>query len=92
MSPTVTTRAAFGTLLSAVDHGEPVPPVDLFVRTGGERRLSDFLLWESAYAELHFVDTPWPDFGAVDLAEAVAWYRGRSRSFGGLVPRHAHPA
>jgi len=88
----IATRETFGTLLAAVDHGEPAPPVDLFVRTGGERRLSDFLLWESAYAELCFVDTPWPDFGAVDLADAVSWYRGRTRRFGGLEPRHAHPA
>jgi undecaprenyl diphosphate synthase len=92
LSPTVTTRESFATLLAAVDHGEPVPPVDLFVRTGGERRLSDFLLWESAYAELLFADTPWPDFGAVDLADAVAWFRRRTRRFGGLEPRHAHPA
>jgi undecaprenyl diphosphate synthase len=83
------TRESFAALLASVDHGGPVPPVDLFIRTGGERRLSDFLLWESAYAELHFVDLPWPDFGAVDLADAVAWYRGRTRRFGGLVPRHA---
>jgi len=83
------TRDSFAALLASVDHGGPVPPVDLFIRTGGERRLSDFLLWESAYAELHFVDLPWPDFGAVDLAEAVAWYRGRTRRFGGLVPRLA---
>lgn len=92
MSASVATREAFGTLLASVDHGEPVRPVDLFVRTGGERRLSDFLLWESAYAELHFIDTPWPDFGAVDLADAVTWYRGRTRRFGGLESRRAHPA
>ena len=92
MSASVATRESFATLLAAVDHGEPAPPVDLFVRTGGEHRLSDFLLWESAYAELRFVDTPWPDFGAVDLADAVSWFRGRTRRFGGLVPRHAHPA
>jgi undecaprenyl diphosphate synthase len=84
----VATRESFAALLASVDHGAPVPPVDLFIRTGGERRLSDFLLWESAYAELHFVDMPWPEFGAVDLADAVAWYRGRTRRFGGLVPRH----
>jgi undecaprenyl diphosphate synthase len=83
------TRESFAALLASVDHGRPVPPVDLFIRTGGERRLSDFLLWESAYAELHFVDVPWPEFGALDLADAVAWYRGRTRRFGGLVPRHA---
>ena len=68
-SEIIATREGFATLLAAVDHGEPVAPVDLFVRTGGERRLSDFLLWESAYAELYFTDTAWPDFGAVDGLE-----------------------
>jgi undecaprenyl diphosphate synthase len=92
MPASLATRESFAALLASVDHGVPVPPVDLFIRTGGERRLSDFLLWESAYAELHFVDMPWPEFGAVDLADAVAWYRGRTRRFGGLAPRHAHPA
>lgn len=88
----VVTHESFGALLASVDRGSPVAPVDLFVRTGGERRLSDFLLWESAYAELYFVDMPWPEFGAVDLAAAVAWFRGRTRRFGGLLPRRAHPA
>jgi undecaprenyl diphosphate synthase len=88
----VGSHESFGALLASVDHGTPVQPVDLFVRTGGERRLSDFLLWESAYAELYFVDMPWPEFGAVDLADAVAWFRSRTRRFGGLTPRHAHPA
>jgi undecaprenyl diphosphate synthase len=92
MPANLASRESFAALLASVDHGGPVPPVDLFIRTGGERRLSDFLLWESAYAELHFVDMPWPEFGAVDLAAAVTWYRGRTRRFGGLVPRHAHPA
>jgi undecaprenyl diphosphate synthase len=58
------------------------PPVDLLIRTGGERRLSDFLLWESAYAELIFARTMWPDFGATDLAAAVREFRGRERRFG----------
>jgi undecaprenyl diphosphate synthase len=60
------------------------PPVDLLVRTGGERRLSDFLLWESAYAELVFTRVMWPDFGAEDLASAVREYRGRERRFGAV--------
>ena len=63
----------------------PVPDVDLVIRTGGESRLSDFLLWESAYAELWFTRARWPDFSAADLAEAIAGFRGRSRRFGGLV-------
>jgi len=60
------------------------PPVDLLVRTGGERRLSDFLLWESAYAELVFTRVMWPDFGAGDLAAAVREFRGRERRFGAV--------
>ena len=58
--------------------------VDLLIRSGGEKRLSDFLLWESAYAELCFVDTLWPDFGADDLRAAIADFSGRERRFGGL--------
>jgi undecaprenyl diphosphate synthase len=64
------------------------PAVDLVIRTGGERRLSDFLLWESAYAELVFCRAMWPDFGASDLAAAVREFRGRDRRFGG-VPDHS---
>jgi undecaprenyl diphosphate synthase len=60
------------------------PPVDLLIRTGGERRLSDFLLWESAYAELVFTRTMWPDFGRTGLAAAIDEFRGRDRRFGAL--------
>jgi undecaprenyl diphosphate synthase len=60
------------------------PPVDLLIRTGGERRLSDFLLWESAYAELVFPRVMWPDFGSEELAAAVREFRGRERRFGGV--------
>ncbi|HEV3198729.1 MAG TPA: di-trans,poly-cis-decaprenylcistransferase [Bryobacteraceae bacterium] len=60
------------------------PPVDLLIRTGGERRLSDFLLWECAYAELVFSRTMWPDFGAQDLFAAVREFRGRERRFGAV--------
>jgi undecaprenyl diphosphate synthase len=56
--------------------------VDLLIRTGGEKRLSDFLLWESAYAELYFTDKMWPEFGPADLEAAVAEFRGRERRFG----------
>ncbi len=66
------------------------PPVDLLIRTGGERRLSDFLLWECAYAELVFSRTMWPDFGAADLSAAVREFRMRERRFGG-VPACAVP-
>jgi undecaprenyl diphosphate synthase len=62
------------------------PPVDLLIRTGGERRLSDFLLWECAYAELVFCRTMWPDFSPCDLAVAVREFRGRERRFGAVPP------
>jgi len=68
----------------AIGAGVVLPDVDLLIRTGGERRLSDFLLWESAYAELHFVETMWPDFGPAELAAAVADFHARERRFGGL--------
>ena len=60
------------------------PDVDLLIRTGGEQRLSDFLLWECAYAELVFTPAMWPDFGAGDLASAVAEFHSRERRFGAL--------
>jgi undecaprenyl diphosphate synthase len=63
--------------------------VDLLIRTGGEQRLSDFLLWESAYAELVFTDRMWPDFSAADLEFAVAEFRRRDRRFGGLVEQRS---
>ena len=56
--------------------------VDLLIRTGGEQRLSDFLLWESAYAELVFIPCLWPDFAQADLAQAVAIFEQRERRFG----------
>ncbi len=62
------------------------PPVDVLIRTGGERRLSDFLLWECAYAELIFSRRMWPDFGAEDLLGAVREFRGRDRRFGAVPP------
>jgi undecaprenyl diphosphate synthase len=58
------------------------PEPDLFIRTGGEQRVSNFLLWQLAYAELHFTDTLWPDFDAVALEAAFASYRTRERRFG----------
>ncbi|MCC6245981.1 MAG: di-trans,poly-cis-decaprenylcistransferase [Gemmatimonadaceae bacterium] len=61
-----------------------LPPVDLLVRTGGEKRLSDFLLWESAYAELLFLDVLWPDISADDIDAALHTYAHRDRRFGGL--------
>ena len=68
----------------AIDAGIILPDVDLLIRTGGEQRLSDFLLWECAYAELYFTETMWPDFGAAQLTAAVAEFHTRQRRFGGL--------
>jgi undecaprenyl diphosphate synthase len=70
---------------AAIAAGELLPDVDLLIRTGGEQRLSDFLLWESAYAELVFTPRMWPDFGPSDLARALEEFRGRERRFGGLT-------
>ena len=75
-------REAFACLLSDPHEGCPAPDVDLLIRTGGEQRLSDFLLWECAYAELVFTDRMWPDFGSADLAEAVREFHRRDRRFG----------
>ncbi len=58
------------------------PPPDLLIRTGGEQRVSNFLLWQLAYAELYFTDLLWPDFDAAALDAALAWYAGRQRRFG----------
>lgn len=58
------------------------PEPDLFIRTGGESRISNFLIWQLAYTELYFTDCYWPDFGAADMDRAIQWYRGRERRFG----------
>ena len=79
-------RGAFAGRLAEVSGGAGAPDVDLLIRTGGEQRLSDFLLWESAYAELVFTERPWPEFGARDLAAALAEFHHRQRRFGGLLP------
>jgi undecaprenyl diphosphate synthase len=82
-------RQDFAELLSRVDHGiGSSRDVDLLIRTGGEQRLSDFLLWECAYAELYFTRRMWPDFSATDLREAVEEFHARERRFG-AVPEAA---
>lgn len=76
--------------LAAVTHSVPdVPSLDLLIRTGGERRLSDFLLWETAYAELVFCDTYWPDFTEQEFLGALAEFGRRDRRFGQLSKRTA---
>jgi undecaprenyl diphosphate synthase len=69
---------SFGEAISTRD----LPPLDLVIRTSGEQRLSNFLLWEAAYAELYFTETLWPDFKRPELLEALAAYQGRERRFG----------
>ncbi len=65
-------------------YTKELPPVDLLIRTGGEKRLSNFMLWQSAYTELYFTDVLWPDFTKSDLDEAICWFEGRSRRYGGI--------
>ena len=78
LRPDEVTEAAFAQHL----HVPEMPDVDLLIRTSGEQRTSNFLPWQAAYAELVFVDTLWPDFGAAGLVNAVAEYQGRERRFG----------
>lgn len=80
--------------LAARLYDPDMPDVDLLVRTSGEQRISNYLLWQAAYAELIFVDTLWPDFDRHALAEAIAAYQGRDRRFGGAVdtPQPSPPA
>ncbi len=69
----------------AMHSGGRAPDVDLLIRTGGEQRLSDFLLWESAYAELYFTPIMWPDFSGEELAGALKEFRARDRRFGEIA-------
>jgi undecaprenyl diphosphate synthase len=78
------TPVAFSHLV-ADDDCTVTPDVDLLIRTGGQQRLSDFLLWECAYAELYFTGTPWPDFGREELETALADFARRERRFGRLT-------
>ena len=83
------TRESLSRAMCKVDHWDgECRDVDLLIRTGGEQRLSDFLLWECAYAELYFTDRRWPDFTAADLQSAVNEFHSRERRFG-TVPEAA---
>ncbi len=80
------TRQAFErSLHEAINAPSGTRDVDLLIRTGGEQRLSDFLLWESAYAELYFTKVLWPDFNKVELASAVQNFAARDRRYGGIL-------
>jgi undecaprenyl diphosphate synthase len=78
-APEDITEASFANLLTLSEVPEP----DLFIRTGGEMRLSNFLLWQAAYAELYFTNCLWPDFGAQEIDLALASFAARDRRFGG---------
>ena len=79
-------REGFAKLLAAVDHDPfPVRDVDLLIRTGGEQRLSDFLLWECAYAEFFFTSRMWPDFSEPEFAKALHEFASRERRFGKVL-------
>ncbi len=78
MSQALLTDAA----ISASLWSSHLPPVDLIIRTSGEQRLSNFMLWHAAYAELYFTPTLWPDFGEAHLIEALASFEARERRFG----------
>jgi undecaprenyl diphosphate synthase len=80
---TVLTPDSFSQVLSEVQYGD-CRDVDLLIRTGGEQRISDFLLWESAYAEFVFLEKPWPDFSVADLRAALSEFARRERTRGAL--------
>jgi undecaprenyl diphosphate synthase len=76
----------FQELLDEVDHSAaPAGALDLLIRTGAEKRLSDFLLWQAAYAELYFAECMWPDFGATGFHAALDYYHSRQRRFGQVM-------
>ena len=81
LAPAAIDEAAFGAHLSTVGLPDP----DLMIRTSGEQRVSNFLLWQLAYAEMMFVEKYWPDFAGEDLVAAVAEFRRRDRRFGAVM-------
>jgi undecaprenyl diphosphate synthase len=80
------------TIISAMLTTGDLPEPDLLIRTSGEQRLSNFLLWQLAYTELYFTDVLWPDFDRQAFYEALRAYQGRDRKFGGLPPHQSLPA
>ena len=82
LDPAAIDEALFAAELQTAGEGDP----DLLIRTSGERRLSNFLLWQLAYAELHITDVLWPDFDEAALLAALLDYQGRQRRFGGVEP------
>jgi undecaprenyl diphosphate synthase len=86
LGPAAAAGDTFGRMIAQSDpDDDSAPDVDLLIRTGGEQRLSDFLLWESAYAELWFTNRMWPEFSVDDLSAAIGDFHRRERRFGGLV-------
>jgi undecaprenyl diphosphate synthase len=84
--PQELTETTFAQHLQTADFGA-LSDVDLLIRTSGEQRISNFLLWQLAYAELVFRPEPWPDFGAREFAQVLKEFSGRERRYGGLAPR-----
>lgn len=85
-------REAFAHALGeSIGLQEPSPDVDLLIRTSGEQRLSDFMLWECGYAELYFTPVLWPDFDAAELERALRDFRSRNRRFGAVTPQPELP-
>jgi len=89
LAATSASGEGFEQALARAQHADSAPPVDLLVRTGGEQRLSDFLLWECAYAEFLFLKKMWPEFRARDLEAALADFRSRDRRFGRIKTARA---
>ncbi|MCB2202032.1 isoprenyl transferase [bacterium] len=83
IDPAGITEDLFADFLYTADLPDP----DLLIRTSGERRISNFLLWQTSYTELHIIDTLWPDFGRKELFEAIVDYQGRERRFGKVLQK-----
>lgn len=89
VSGTLALDAVDETALACALQTHALPDPDLLIRTSGEQRLSNFLPWQLAYTELYFTDLLWPEFDRAAFYQALRWYQGRQRRFGGLGQRHA---